>query len=108
MNITQKLTAYWSSFSISLSAATLGIVAGLFFPFMYANGILASMAFLCIGLIVGITYGCLAHHLAILAFTANLENVEKYRNWFGLAFSVLGIALGLAAVETQWSKLNDL
>lgn len=105
-NIIQKLTAYWSTFSISLSAATLGIVAGLFFPFIYANGILASMVFLCIGLMVGITYGCLAHHLAILAFTTNLENVEKYKSWFGLAFSVLGIALGFAAVETQWSKLN--
>ena len=103
VNITQKLTAYWSTFSISLSAATLGIVAGLFIPFICTNGIWASIAFLCIGLMTGMIYGGLAHHIAILAFTANLE---KYRNWFGLAFSVLGIALGLAAVETQWSKLN--
>ena len=106
VNITQKLTAYWSTFSISLSAATLGIVAGLFIPFICTNGIWASIAFLCIGLMTGMIYGGLAHHIAILAFTANLENFEKYRNWFGLAFSVLGIALGLAAVETQWSKLN--
>lgn len=106
VNITQKLTAYWSTFSISLSAATLGIVAGLFIPFICTNGIWPSIAFLCIGLMTGMIYGGLAHHIAILAFTANLENFEKYRNWFGLAFSVLGIALGLAAVETQWSKLN--
>ncbi|MBQ0731990.1 MAG: hypothetical protein KBT75_14920 [Oleispira antarctica] len=106
VNIIQKLTAYWSTFSISLSAATLGIVAGLFIPFICTNGIWPSIAFLCIGLMTGMIYGGLAHHIAILAFTANLENFEKYRNWFGLAFSVLGIALGLAAVETQWSKLN--
>lgn len=106
VNIIQKLTAYWSTFSISLSAATLGIVAGLFIPFICTNGIWPSIAFLCIRLMTGMIYGGLAHHIAILAFTANLENFEKYRNWFGLAFSVLGIALGLAAVETQWSKLN--
>lgn len=106
VNLFQRLTGYWSSFSVSLSATTLGIIAGLFFPFMYSNGFLASIAFLCLGLLVGITYGFLAHHSAILAFTVNIESLEQYKFWFGLAFSLLGIALGVASIETQWSKIN--
>lgn len=106
VSLLQRLTGYWSSFSVSLSAATIGIVAGLFFPFMYANGFLASIAFLCLGLLVGVTYGFIAHHSAILAFAVNLEGLEQYKSWFGLVFSLLGIALGVVSIETQWSKLN--
>ena len=106
VDLLQKFAGYWSSFSVSLSAATLGIVGGLFFPFMCANGIWSAFSFLCLGLLVGITYGCLAHHLAILAFTVNLENLEQYKIWFGLAFTLLGAALGFASIETQWSRLN--
>lgn len=103
----QRCCSYWAGFSVSISATTLGVVAGLLLPYWWANGISSTLVFLSIGLIAGISYGLLAHYTGVIAFSDSLDRLGKYRRYFGVALMLLGIAISLVAIYNQWLKLND-
>lgn len=103
----RRCSNYWAGFSISLCAATLGVVAGLIFPYWWATSTADVAAFICLGLIAGGGYGLLAHYTGIIAFSENSERLGRFRPWFGIGMILLGCAIAAIATYNQWLKLND-
>lgn len=104
----QRISGYWASFCISLCAATLGVVAGLFFPYICANGIWAALEFLCIGLLAASAYGVLAHQVGVLAFSNWNGRWVAYRSCCGLALFICGVVLVTVTVCKHWVEVNAI
>lgn len=103
----QRCCNYWAGFAISLCSATLGVVAGLFFPYWCATDISSALSFLSIGLIAGVGYGLLAHYTGVVAFSEGNHRLGRFKPWFGFCLATIGSAIASIAIYNQWLKLND-
>ncbi len=98
---------YWTTFSISLCAAVLGVVVGLVLPYWCATSITGVAEFILLGLLAGGCYGLLAHHTGVFAFSGNTERLGRFKPWFGICMVLLGLVIAAIATYNQWLKLSD-